>query len=68
MPYAIGNNRPIESKLRVAVFLLSHGWCRGASGIRAEHIKVWLRGAKKEEDPETAVSHVGAGKMWHKFI
>jgi hypothetical protein len=54
MPYAIGNNQPIESKLQAAVSLLSHGRCRGALGIRAEHFKVWLRGAKKEEDPETA--------------
>ncbi len=68
MPYAISNNQPCESKLQAAVSLLSHGRCRGASGIRVEHIKAWLRGAKKEEDPETAASHVGAGKMWHKFV
>jgi hypothetical protein len=62
LPYAIGNNQPIESKLRAAVSLLSHGRCGGTLGIRAEHIKAWLRGAKKEEDPETAASHVRAGK------
>ncbi len=33
VPYAIGNNQPIESKLQAAVSLLSHGWCGGASGI-----------------------------------
>jgi hypothetical protein len=44
-----------------------HGRCGGPSGIRAEHIKAWLRGAKREEDPETAASHVGAGKTWYKF-
>ncbi len=27
MPYAIGNNQPIESKLQAGVSLLSHGWC-----------------------------------------
>jgi hypothetical protein len=68
MPYAIGANQPCESKLQAAVSLLSHGWFGGTSGIRAEHIKAWLKGAKKKEDPETAASHVGAGKMWHKFI
>ena len=68
MPYAIGDNQPIESKLRAAVSLLSHGRCGGASGIQAEHIKAWLRGAKKKEDPETAASHVGAGKTWHEFV
>jgi hypothetical protein len=68
MPYAISNNQPCESKLRDAVSLLSHGRCGGASGIQAEHIKAWLRGAKKEEDPETAASHLGAGKTWHEFV
>jgi hypothetical protein len=68
MPYAIRNNQPCESELRAAVSLLSHGRCEGASGIRVEHIKAWLRGAKKEEDPETAASHVGASKTWHEFV
>jgi hypothetical protein len=68
VPYAIGDNQLIESKLRAVVSLLSHGRCGGTSGIRAEHIEAWLRGAKKEEDPETAVSHVGAGKTWHEFV
>jgi hypothetical protein len=68
VPYAIGDNQPIESKLQALISLLSHRQCRGASGIRAEHIKAWLRGVKKEEDPETAASHVGAGKTWHEFV
>jgi hypothetical protein len=68
MPYTIGNNQLCESKLRAEVSLRSHGRCGGASGIRAEHIKAWLRGAKKEEDPETATSHVGARKTWHEFV
>ncbi len=33
-----------------------------------EHNKAWPRGAKKEEDPETAASHVGAGMTWHEFV
>jgi hypothetical protein len=71
MPYTIGNignNQPCESKLGAVVSLLSHGQCGGTSGIQAEHIKAWLRGAKKEEDPETAASHVGAGKTWQEFV
>jgi hypothetical protein len=67
VPYAIGNNQPIISKLRAAVILLSHRWCRGALGICTEHIKAWLRGVKKEKDPEMAASHIRVGKMWHKF-
>ncbi len=68
MPYAISDNQPIESELRTAVSLLSHRRCGGALGIRAELIKAWLRGAKKEEDPNMAASHVGAGKTWHEFV
>jgi len=37
-------------------------------GIRAEHIKAWLRGAKKAEDPENGINHVGAGKTWDEFV
>ncbi len=40
----------------------------GTLGIRLELIKAWLRGAKTEEDPETAASHVRAGKTWYKFV
>ncbi len=68
LPYAIANNQPIESKLRAAVSLLGRGRCGGAWRIQAEHIKAWLRGAKKEEDPETAASHIRAGKTWHEFV
>jgi hypothetical protein len=66
--FAICNNQPIDGKLRAAVSLLSHSRCRGALGIHAEHIKVWLHGAKRAEDPETAMSHVGAGKTWYEFV
>ncbi len=65
MPYAITNNQPIDGKLWAVVSLLSHGRCGGASGIRVEHIQVWLQGAKRAEDPEAATSHIGAGKTWH---
>ncbi len=38
-PFAIGDNQLIDGKLRAVVSLLSHSRCRGALGIRAEHIK-----------------------------
>ena len=41
---------------------------RGPSGIRAEHIKAWLRRGKKEEDPENGANHTGAGKSWSEFV
>ena len=44
-PFIIDDNPPSDGELRTAVSQLSHGRCGGASGIRAEHIKAWLRGA-----------------------
>ncbi len=67
-PYTIGNNQPIDGKLWAAVSLPNHSRCRGALGIRSEHIKAWLQGVMRAEDPEIAASHVRAGKMWYKFV
>ena len=61
-PFPIADAPPLEGKLRTAVSQLSHSRCRGASGICAEHIKAWLRGAKMEADPEMGGNHTGAGK------
>ena len=66
--FVIRDNTPSEGELRTAVSQLSHGRCKGASGIRAEHIKAWLRGAKKAEDPENGINHFGAEKTWDKFV
>ncbi len=67
-PFGINNDPPTEEELRTAVSQLSHDRYGGASGICAEHIKVWLCGAKKAEDPENGANHVGAGKTWNEFV
>jgi len=67
-PFANDHNPPSEGELRTVVSQLSHGRCGGASGICAEHIKAWLRGAKKEENPENGATHIGAGKLWREFV
>jgi hypothetical protein len=41
---------------------MSHRRYGGALGRHAEHIKAWLRRAKKEDDLEAAREDVGAGK------
>ena len=51
-PFKIDDEPPSEGELRTAVSQLSHRRCGGASGILAEHIKTWLRGAKKAEPGE----------------
>ena len=66
-PFNIQDNNPTEGEKLVAVMEMSNGRCGGASGIQAEHLKSWLRGAKREEDPETAGTSAGAGKIWSKF-
>ncbi len=48
--------------------LIGWYWTASEMGIRAKHIKAWLHGAKKVEDPETAVYHVGAGMTWYMFV
>ncbi len=60
-------NQPTEGKLRTAISQMTHSHAPGASGICTEHIKAWLCGAKKEEDPETGANHNGAGKTWFEF-
>jgi hypothetical protein len=67
-PFDIDDNQPSQAELRAAVSQMSHGRCGGASGIRTEHIKAWLRGAKRAEDPETGIHHVGEGKTWDEFV
>ena len=67
-PSDIDNNPPSDGELWTAVSQLSHGRCGGASGIRAEHIKAWLHGAKLAEDPEKVINYVGEGKTWDEFV
>ena len=67
-PFPIADAPPSEGELRTTVSQLSHGQCRGASGIWAEHIKAWLRGAKKAENLETGANHIGARKLWSEFV
>ena len=65
-PFVIGNDPLSEGEFWTAVSQLSHGRCGGASGICTEHIKTWLHGGKKAEDPENGANHIGAGKSWDK--
>jgi len=48
-PFEIRDNEPSEGEIRAAVMEMSNGRCGGTSGIKAEQLKRWLRGAKKEE-------------------
>ncbi len=62
-PVEICDNQPNDSKIRDAVAQLSNGRAAGASGMRAEDVKVWLFGVRDEENPETPESEKG-GDNW----
>jgi hypothetical protein len=67
MPYTIGDNQPIESKLQAAASLLSHGQCEVLWGYKQSILRRGL-GEPRKKKTWRATSHVGAGKMWHKFV
>ena len=66
--FIIGDSQPTEGKLQAAVSQMTQGRAPGALGICAEHIKAWLHGAKKEEDPETRANHINAKKTWSSLL
>jgi hypothetical protein len=63
-PVDVRDNVPTNGEIRITVSELINGRSAGASCIRAEHLKEWLRGMKLEEDPETGPNIVGAGDRW----
>jgi Flp pilus assembly protein TadB len=40
----INDDAPLDEEIRIVVSELSDGRAAGASGMRAEHVKEWLRG------------------------
>ena len=49
-PFSISDAVPSEWEIREAVARLKNGRTGGVSGMRAEDIKGWLRGAVREEE------------------
>ncbi len=68
----INDDVPSDGEIRTAVSKLSNGCAAGASGMRAEHAKEWLRGIRQEDDPERfgggpAMGAIGAiSSSWSK--
>jgi hypothetical protein len=67
-PVEIGDDVTTDSKIRTVAGGLTNGRAGGASGMRAEHVKTWLRGVLKEEDPERQGNFVGNGDNWRLFV
>jgi hypothetical protein len=54
-------NIPSNSEIREVVRELWSGWAAGATGLQAEHIKVWLQDVVQEEKEQSIVGH---GNKW----
>ena len=63
-PFDIEDLVPADAGLREVVAGLRNGRAGGSRGIKAEHIKVWLRGIREEEEE----GRENAGILWHKFV
>ena len=63
-PYAIDNAVPKEPEIRAVVKGMRNERAGGASGIKAEQIKQWLRSMLMEEEKEIA----GLGDKWRLFV
>ena len=67
-PTPVRDGVPPDGEIREAVREgLKRGRAGGASGMRAEDLKRWLRGAMEEEDPESE-GREGAGDTWRLFV
>ena len=62
-PVPIPDSAPTDSDVHDAAGELSNGWSRGTSKMRAEHVKEWLQGIRREEDPKQN-GNQGAGDTW----
>ena len=64
----INDDAPLDGEIRIAASELSNGRAAGASGMRAEHVKEWLRGIRQEEDLERLGGSPGDGDHWRLFV
>ena len=69
--FDVADDAPSDGELRVAVATgLRNGRAGGASRVRAEDMKEWLRGARAEEkaQEEGLQGHEGAGDRWRALV
>jgi hypothetical protein len=51
-PVVINDDVPMDGELRQVDGELTNGQAAGASGMHAKHVKEWLQGVRRKEDPE----------------
>jgi hypothetical protein len=66
-PVPLPDGAPTDSEVRAAAGELSNGRSGGASKMRAEHVKEWLQGIRREEDSEQT-GNKGAGNPWRLLM
>jgi hypothetical protein len=59
------DNIPSDGELRAVVRELQNRRTAGATGLQAEHIKMWLADVVREEEEQ---SNIGLGHIWWVFI
>jgi hypothetical protein len=64
--FDVQDNTPIDGKICAAVSELSNRRSAGASWMRAEHLKEWLQGMKREEELEDI--NTIAGNQWRALV
>jgi hypothetical protein len=66
-PAEINDDIPSDGELRGVVGEITNSQAAGASSMRAKHVKEWLHGMRREEDPEGQGAE-GAGDSWRLFV
>jgi hypothetical protein len=64
-PTAVHDEPPMHQEIRGVVVQLRNSRAADAMGMKAEHLKEWLRGTIKHEESENRVA--GEGDCWRFF-
>ncbi len=64
-PFEVPGGVPSDSEIREVVRELQNGRATGATGLQAEHIKVWLQDVVQEEAEKAPAGH---GDKWRIFL
>jgi hypothetical protein len=64
-PTAVHNEPPMDQEIREVVGQLHNGRTAGATGMKAKHLKEWLRRIKYEESDNGVA---GEGDCWRLFV
>jgi hypothetical protein len=64
-PIPVPDDTPTDHEIRKVVAKLRNGRAAGVTGMRAEHLKEWLRGIQREEAED---GEEDAGDLWRLFV